>query len=131
MLLCSRMILSRWNSWRWYFLLVLRRPIETTGLTFQVGTGPNFSDFPTSMIGLCQEAKSSPDALRRSAGVNSFSAQRVVLASRPWFLFVNRTRLPFAGAADPLPRRLSVCSPASLETNQREHRELCSRAQSV
>ena len=30
-LLCSRMILSRWNSWRWYFLLVLRRPIETTG----------------------------------------------------------------------------------------------------
>src|SRR6266436_5205408 len=27
---------------------------------------------PTSMIGLCQEGKSSPDALRRSAGVNSF-----------------------------------------------------------
>ena len=26
----------------------------------------------TSMIGLCQEGKSSPDALRRSAGVNSF-----------------------------------------------------------
>jgi hypothetical protein len=25
---------------------------------------------PTSMIGLCQEGKSSPDALRRSAGVN-------------------------------------------------------------
>ena len=27
---------------------------------------------PTSMIGLCQEGKSSPDALRRSAGVSSF-----------------------------------------------------------
>ena len=39
MLLCSRMILSRWNSWRWYFLLVLRRPIETTGKTVQVGSG--------------------------------------------------------------------------------------------
>jgi hypothetical protein len=26
----------------------------------------------TSMIGLCQESKDSPDALRRSAGVNSF-----------------------------------------------------------
>ncbi len=26
----------------------------------------------TSMIGLCQEGKSSPDALRRSAGTNSF-----------------------------------------------------------
>jgi hypothetical protein len=26
------------------------------------------------MIGLCQEGKSSPDALRRSAGVNSFGA---------------------------------------------------------
>ena len=30
------------------------------------------SDNTTSMIGLCQEGKSSPDALRRSAGVNSF-----------------------------------------------------------
>jgi hypothetical protein len=38
-------------------------------------TGPTLlemSDNPTSMIGLCQEGKSSPDALRRSAGVNSF-----------------------------------------------------------
>src|SRR6266404_8744120 len=29
---------------------------------------------PTSMIGLCQEGKSSPDALRRSAGTNSFGS---------------------------------------------------------
>ena len=32
----------------------------------------SMSDNPTSMIGLCQEGKSSPGALRRSAGVNSF-----------------------------------------------------------
>jgi len=37
------------------------------------------------MISLCQEGKSSPDALRRSAGVISFRSARV-LASRPWFL---------------------------------------------
>ena len=30
------------------------------------------SDYPTSMISLCQEGKSSPDALRRSAGTNPF-----------------------------------------------------------
>ncbi len=28
----------------------------------------------TSMIGLCQEGKSSPDALRRSAGTNPFGS---------------------------------------------------------
>jgi hypothetical protein len=40
------------------------------------------------MIGLCQEGKSSPDALRRSAGVSSFSGSSPrVLASQPWFLF--------------------------------------------
>jgi hypothetical protein len=33
------------------------------------------------------EANISPDALGRSAGVNLFCLQRVVLASRPWFLF--------------------------------------------
>jgi len=32
----------------------------------------HLSDYPTSMIGLCQEGASSPDALGRSAGVNSF-----------------------------------------------------------
>jgi hypothetical protein len=40
----------------------------------------------TSMIGLCQEGKSSPDALRRSAGANLFHSSPRVLASRPWFL---------------------------------------------
>jgi hypothetical protein len=44
-----------------------------------------------------------------------------VLASQPWFLLGRRTRLPFAGAVVSLPRRLSLCSPASLETYQREH----------
>ena len=32
----------------------------------------DLSGYPTSMIGLCQEGKSSPDALRRSACTNSF-----------------------------------------------------------
>jgi hypothetical protein len=42
----------------------------------------------TSMIGLCQEGKSSPDALRRSAGVNLFwFLRRVCVASQPRFLF--------------------------------------------
>src|ERR1700722_19978293 len=36
LLLCSRMILSLWNSWTWDFLLVLRRPIETAALLGQV-----------------------------------------------------------------------------------------------
>jgi len=36
------------------------------------------SDYATSMIGLCQEGKSSPDALRRSAGVNLFLILRRV-----------------------------------------------------
>jgi len=52
------------------------------------------------MIGLRQETKSSPDALGRSAGVISFlPLQRVVLASRPRFLFANRTSHLLAGAA--------------------------------
>jgi hypothetical protein len=42
----------------------------------------------TSMIGLCQAGKSSPDALRRSAGVIPFRFfAACMLASRPWFLF--------------------------------------------
>jgi hypothetical protein len=46
-----------------------------------------------------------------------------VLASRPWFL--DRTRLPFAWrSVFLLPRRLSLCFPASLETYQREHWKL-------
>src|SRR5215470_13401037 len=58
------------------------------------------SGLPTSMIGLCQEGKSSPDALGRSAGVKIFG---FVSAScwplGPWFLFEDRTRLPLVGAA--------------------------------
>ena len=34
------------------------------------------SAYATSMIGLCQEGKSSPGALRRSAGVDSFLIPR-------------------------------------------------------
>jgi hypothetical protein len=42
-------------------------------VTAEVDLGEgNFTGNATSMIGLCQEGKSSPDALRRSAGVNPF-----------------------------------------------------------
>ena len=75
------------------------------------------------MIGLCQEGESSPDALRRSAGVNSSgsAARRVGLSAG--FLFENRTRLPFAGAALLAAQKIEFVFPASLETYQREHQE--------
>jgi hypothetical protein len=76
------------------------------------------------MIGLCQEGKSSPDALRRSAGTISFRSTRV-LASRPWFLLdIEPDFHLLSQPASGLHRRLSLCSPASLETYRREHREL-------
>ena len=42
----------------------------------------------TSMIGLCQEGKSSPDALGRSAGVNSFGFFAAHLGLSPCGSFV-------------------------------------------
>jgi hypothetical protein len=65
---------------------------------------------PTSMIGLCQEGKSSPDALRRSACTKLFLIPRRVCwpLSRGSF-FQIRTRLPFAVSAFQLHRRLSLC----------------------
>src|SRR5580692_2427995 len=79
----------------------------------------NLSDFPTSMIGPCQEAKSPPDALGRSVGVKSlpFSARGV--ASRPRFLSEDRTRLPFAGAARPAAQKIEFvfsCQSQNLST---------------
>jgi len=75
------------------------------------------------MIGLCQEDKSSPDALGRSAGVNSSgsSARRVGLSAG--FLFENRTRLPFAGAALLAAQKIEFVFPARVETNRRQHQE--------
>jgi len=40
----------------------------------QVAHSTHKDDFPTSMIGLCQEGKSSPDALREERGCEFFSA---------------------------------------------------------
>jgi hypothetical protein len=49
----------------------------TNAFTVQVDFGQfDFSGNATSMIGLCQEGKSSPGALRRSAGVDSFLIPR-------------------------------------------------------
>src|SRR6266403_6311871 len=44
------------------------------------------SGLPTSMISPCQEGKSSPDALRRSACIKFLSASARVRTSRRWFL---------------------------------------------
>jgi hypothetical protein len=77
------------------------------------------------MIGPCQEAKSPPDALGRSAGVKVFA----FLSAWCWPLgrgFYPRIEPDFHLLAQlvRLPRRLSLCFPASLKTYQREHREL-------
>jgi hypothetical protein len=45
---------------------------QLTALIGEVGPGTKMSGNPTSMISLCQEGKSSPDALWRSAGTNPF-----------------------------------------------------------
>src|SRR6266403_3891509 len=92
-------------------------------------TGPTLLEMSgnaTSMIGPCQEGKGSPDALRRSAGVNSFWFFVACVGLSAVVPLSDRTRLPFAVSDQRvvLNRRLSLCSPASLETNQREHSEL-------
>src|SRR6267378_5986704 len=78
------------------------------------------------MIGPCQEGKGSPDALRRSAGVNSFWFFAACVGFSAVVPLSDRTRLPFAVSDQRvvLNRRLSLCFPASLETYQREHPEL-------
>ena len=50
----------------------------------------------TSMIGLCQEGKSSPDALGRSAGVNSFRFFSACVGLSAVVPISYRTRLPLA-----------------------------------
>src|SRR6266404_4797832 len=78
------------------------------------------------MIGPCQEGKGSPDALRRSAGVNSFWFFAACVGLSAVVPISYRTRLPFAVSDQRvvLNRRLSLCFPDSLETYQREHPEL-------
>jgi len=52
---------------------VLHRPVELAALTGELKLAPiPMSGKATSMIGLCQEGKSSPGALWRSAGGNPF-----------------------------------------------------------
>jgi len=77
----------------------MRAQVLINGVTVQIGISTQLTGNRTSMIGLCQEAKSPPGALGRSASVDSFLRSARVLASRPRFLFANRTRHPLAGAA--------------------------------
>ncbi len=48
---------------------------------------PALSELPTSMISPCQEGKSSPDALGRSANKSLQISPDRLCASRRWFLF--------------------------------------------
>jgi hypothetical protein len=62
-------------------------------------TGPTLLEMygnATSMIGLCQEGKSSPDALRRSAGVNLFGFFAACVGLSAVVPIRDRTRLPLA-----------------------------------
>src|SRR5262245_12887982 len=82
------------------------------------------SRLPTSMIGLCQEAKSSPDALREERGCKFFSA----FSASWWPLGDGSYSCIEQGfhllvLLDRLHISLSLCFPASLETYQREHRD--------
>src|ERR1700680_3396891 len=77
-----------------------------------------------SQISLCQEGKSSPDALRRSAHKSLFKFFGSRLCLSAIVLAICRTRHPFAVLATiATHRRLSYGSPASLETIRWEYRE--------
>src|SRR5258705_12637067 len=77
------------------------------------------------MIGLCQEGKSSPDALRRSAGVNSFWFFAACVGFSAVVPISDRTRLPFSVSVQraDLIRTLFLGAPASLVTNHPPHAE--------
>jgi hypothetical protein len=69
--------------------MVLRRQVELAAVIGQVKFNRiHMSGNATSMIGLCQEGKSSPDALGRSAGVNSFGFFAAHLGLSPCGSFV-------------------------------------------
>jgi hypothetical protein len=53
------------KNWHWTL-------VRLTRLIKGEVPGLDMSDNPTSMIGLCQEGKSSLDALRKNADANSF-----------------------------------------------------------
>jgi hypothetical protein len=73
------------------------------------------------MISLCQEGKSSPDALRRSACTNSFLSVGACVGLSAVVPIQDRTRLPFALSA-----LTGVLLPVS-KLIEREHRELALR----
>jgi hypothetical protein len=73
------------------------------------------SGYPISIIGLCQEGKSSPEALQ-GRGYRNLIHRRVVLTSRPWFLSLGEP--DFHLLVQLLrPPRLGLCFPASLAPN--------------
>ena len=76
------------------------------------------------MIGLCQEGKSSPDALRRSAGVILFDSSPRVCGFQPWFLFEIEPDFHLLTQLFAAAQKIDFVFPASLETYRWEHRKL-------
>jgi hypothetical protein len=70
LLLCSRIILSPWNSWTWGSLLVLHRPIETAGVTgrVQFWHGTNRQGHLVSPFALCQQSEELDDMTEMDLG---------------------------------------------------------------
>jgi len=91
------------------------------------------SSMPTSMIGLCQEGKSSPDALGRSEGCKILFWFFAACIGRSVVVPISyRNGLPFVPeTASGLEQKIEFVFPASLETYQREHRGLRCFAQSA
>ena len=120
-----------WSSWREasketnedHSFGVQRRGVSEKDLTEP--TLLEITGFPTPMISLVKEAKS---LLTRFGGARVqvlFDSSARRLASRPWFLPVVEPDTHWLSQLIwSFHRRLSCCSPASLETNQGEPPEL-------
>src|ERR1700722_1797836 len=69
------------SPWRLYFSMALNRLLRSAMKAHDrtVNEGRHLSGNASSMIGLCQQGKSSPDALRRSADVILFDSPPVYL----------------------------------------------------
>ena len=95
---------SHYHNCRWIRCsdnwLPLERQLLINAVISKLGVlGLDLSGNATSMIGLCQEGKSSPDALRRSAGVIRLDSSPRVCGFPAAVPIRDRTRLPFADAA--------------------------------
>src|SRR2546426_3502872 len=88
----------------WMRLRRIRRVEAKVGTTFVwIRAANTLTGLPTSMISLCQEGKSFPDALGRSANKSLQVSPARLRASRRWFLFDREPDIHLLS----LPRRAS------------------------